>query len=77
MKVKAKKHLGQHFLKDDTICQRIVQHIALEKSNNVLEVGPGTGALTKWLLKEPRIKELLLMEVDQESIDYLNSAYPS
>jgi 16S rRNA (adenine1518-N6/adenine1519-N6)-dimethyltransferase len=76
MKVKAKKHLGQHFLKDDTICQRIVQHIALEKSNNVLEVGPGTGALTKWLLKEPRIKELLLMEVDQESIDYLNSAYP-
>lgn len=76
MKVKAKKHLGQHFLKDESICQQIVEHIGLEKSKNVLEVGPGTGALTKWLLKDSRIKELCLMEVDQESIAYLNSAYP-
>ena len=44
MKVKAKKHLGQHFLKDASICQRIVENLPLSKSQNVLEVGPGTGA---------------------------------
>ena len=55
MKVKAKKHLGQHFLKDASICQRIVASIALENSQNVLEIGPGTGALTKWLIEEKKI----------------------
>lgn len=76
MKVKAKKHLGQHFLKDASICQRIVTSIALEKTQNVLEIGPGTGALTKWLVEENKIQSLFLMEVDQESIVYLNQIYP-
>ena len=72
MKVKAKKHLGQHFLKDASICQRIVECIDLEKSQNVLEIGPGTGALTKWLIEEKKIQSLPVMDVDQESIAYLN-----
>ena len=76
MKVKAKKHLGQHFLKDASICQRIVASIALENSQNVLEIGPGTGALTKWLIEEKKIQSLHLMDVDQESITYLNQLYP-
>ena len=76
MKVKAKKHLGQHFLKDASICQRIVANIALEKSQNVLEIGPGTGALTKWLIEEKKIQSLYLMDVDQESIAYLHQVYP-
>tara|TARA_B100001059_G_scaffold222848_1_gene247229 strand:+ start:5678 stop:6460 length:783 start_codon:yes stop_codon:yes gene_type:complete len=76
MRVKAKKHLGQHFLKDATICQRIVDSIPLEKTQNVLEIGPGTGALTKWLQEEKKIESLFLMDVDQESIAYLNQVYP-
>ena len=76
MKVKAKKHLGQHFLKDASICQRIVENLPLSKSQNVLEVGPGTGALSKWLIDDERIQELYLMDVDEESIAYLKIAYP-
>tara|TARA_B100001287_G_scaffold73856_1_gene61267 strand:+ start:1886 stop:2668 length:783 start_codon:yes stop_codon:yes gene_type:complete len=76
MKVRAKKHLGQHFLKDSSICKRIVENLCLEKSQNVLEIGPGTGALTKWLQAEKKIKSLFLMDVDQESITYLNEVYP-
>ena len=76
MKVKAKKHLGQHFLKDASICQRIVECIDLEKSQNVLEIGSGTGALTKWLIEKKKIQSLHLMDIDQESIAYLNQVYP-
>ena len=76
MDVRAKKHLGQHFLNDASICQRIVANIALEKSQNVLEIGPGTGALTKWLIEEKKIQSLYLMDVDQESIAYLHQVYP-
>ena len=71
MKVKAKKHLGQHFLRDSSISQRIVESISFSKSQNVLEIGPGTGALTKWLLEEKKIQSLFLMDVDQESITFL------
>ena len=70
MKVKAKKHLGQHFLKDASICQRIVASIALENSQNVLEIGPGTGALTKWLIEEKKkIKEFVL-ELDKPYLGF-------
>ena len=65
MKVKAKKHLGQHFLKDTSICQRIVESISLEKSQNILEIGPGTGALTKWLIEEKKISTLIYIAEDQ------------
>jgi len=76
MKVKAKKHLGQHFLKDPSICQRIAGDLKMTKSQNVLEVGPGTGALSKWLIADKRIQELYLMDVDEESITYLKMLYP-
>ena len=76
MKVKPKKHLGQHFLKDPSICQRIVADLKLSESQNVLEVGPGTGALSKWLLEDKRILDLYLMDVDEESISYLKMLYP-
>ena len=50
MSVKAKKHLGQHFLTDENIAEKIVRGLSLESYNNVLEVGPGMGVLTKYLL---------------------------
>ena len=51
MKVIPKKHLGQHFLKDVQICQRIADAILVNESEqNVLEIGPGTGALTQYLI---------------------------
>ena len=51
MKVVPKKHLGQHFLKDVQICKRIADAILInEPEQNVLEIGPGTGALTQFLI---------------------------
>ncbi|MFA6769971.1 MAG: 16S rRNA (adenine(1518)-N(6)/adenine(1519)-N(6))-dimethyltransferase RsmA [Bacteroidales bacterium] len=84
MYVKAKKALGQHFLKDQEIAARIVNSLelslqeTLDKPNfkvNVLEVGPGTGVLTNFLIKNPQI-ELKLAEIDTESVEYLKIHYP-
>ncbi|MCC5921981.1 MAG: 16S rRNA (adenine(1518)-N(6)/adenine(1519)-N(6))-dimethyltransferase RsmA [Cyclobacteriaceae bacterium] len=73
--VKAKKHLGQHFLKDETVSERIATSISFHQSAKCLiEVGPGTGALSKHLLKL-NYEKLLLMEVDKESIAYLIKNY--
>ncbi len=73
MTVKAKKHLGQHFLKDENIAKKIVESLSFEGYNHVLEVGPGTGVLTKYLLEKNGT--LKLAEIDQESIDYLIQNY--
>lgn len=74
-KVKPKKHLGQHFLTDLSIAERIAQavkgHGGVDK---VLEIGPGMGVLTDFLLKNPQ--ELYLIEIDRESIAYLHQKYP-
>ena len=67
-KVRAKKALGQHFLTDQRIAQSIVD--ALEGSGSVLEVGPGMGVLTQYLLQRGDI-DLKLVEIDSESVDYL------
>ncbi len=76
MYVRPKKRLGQHFLKDDNIARKIVQSLTLSYLvNNILEIGPGTGVLTKYLLNEKKIN-LKVIEVDLESIDYLNTNYP-
>ncbi len=72
-KVKAKKHLGQHFLKDLNIAQRIVDAV---DGGVVLEVGPGMGVLTQFLLQRDDI-ELTAMEVDRESVEYLHTHYPA
>ncbi len=75
MKVSPKKHLGQHFLKDAEICRRIADAILNQKShNNVIEVGPGTGALTQHLLEKNF--SLVAYEVDHESVQYLTLHYP-
>ncbi|HET8860392.1 16S rRNA (adenine(1518)-N(6)/adenine(1519)-N(6))-dimethyltransferase RsmA [Marivirga sp.] len=74
--VRAKKHLGQHFLKDQNIAQKIVE--SLEGHNNykkLLEIGPGTGVLSNFLIDKAKY-ELLFMDVDQESVDYLQNLYP-
>jgi len=72
--VRPKKHLGQHFLKDNNIAQAIVDCLDSNYSN-VCEVGPGTGVLTTPLLKKEFIKSLKLIEIDKESIDYLEDNF--
>ena len=70
--VRAKKFLGQHFLKDLSVAQRIAETIA---EGPVLEIGPGMGVLTQYLLKNPRI-QLTAIEIDRESVAYLKEWYP-
>lgn len=74
MSVRAKKHLGQHFLTDENIARNIVDALRYENHNQVLEVGPGMGVLTKYLLEKDA--EIFVAEIDTESIDYLKSHYP-
>lgn len=74
MNVRAKKHLGQHFLTDENIAKKIVDSLSYQHYHQLLEVGPGTGVLTKYLLEKPQ--NLALAEIDQESIDYLQLTYP-
>ena len=73
-KVKAKKHLGQHFLKDESIAKAIADTINLEGYDDVLEIGPGMGVLTKYLLDKPITTYVI--EIDIESVDYLDANYP-
>jgi len=73
-KVKAKKHLGQHFLNDENIAQKIADSLTLEGYTNVLEIGPGMGVLTKYLLLKPITTYVI--EIDTESVDYLQKHYP-
>lgn len=71
--VKAKKFLGQHFLTDETIAEQIADSLLLKDYNNVLEIGPGMGVLTKYLLKKD-IKTYVI-EIDTESVEYLQNNY--
>ena len=73
-KVKAKKHLGQHFLNDESIAKDIADSLTLQQYKKVLEIGPGMGVLTKYLLEKPI--ETYVIEIDTESVDYLNAHYP-
>lgn len=73
-KVKAKKHLGQHFLKDESIAKDIADTLTLNCYEKVLEIGPGMGVLTKYLLEKP--VETYVIEIDTESVTYLNAHYP-
>lgn len=74
MDVRAKKHLGQHFLTDQNIARNIVESLSFEGYRKVLEVGPGMGVLTKFLLEKE--SEIYVAEIDQESIVYLKKHYP-
>lgn len=73
MSVKAKKHLGQHFLTDENIAKNIVEGLSFEGYRNTMEVGPGMGVLTKYLLEKDQ--HIYLAEIDNESIEYLKSNY--
>ncbi len=70
-----KKSLGQHFLKDDSICERIVEALQQTPFQRVLEVGPGGGALTKFLIKIPDI-DFKLVEIDKEKVEFLTTTFP-
>ena len=74
MNVKPKKYLGQHFLLDNTVSQRIAEAIKIENKVNLLEIGPGTGALTQFLMGESI--NLIAYELDKESTIYLNENFP-
>ncbi len=76
MYVRAKKHLGQHFLKEDGIAKRIAESLTGHGGyRHVIEVGPGTGALTKHLIA-PEKYDLTCFEVDRESVEHLTAHYP-
>ena len=74
--VKAKKHLGQHFLTDKNIAAKIVNALTqTDTYNQVLEVGPGMGILSDLLLAKPEL-ETYLIDIDAESYDFLQKKYP-
>jgi len=73
MSVRAKKHLGQHFLNDENIAKNIADSLTLNGYNQVLEIGPGMGVLTKYLLAKKI--PITVMELDSESVAYLNNNF--
>lgn len=73
MKVKAKKHLGQHFLNDENIARDIAEGLTWEGYKRVLEIGPGMGVLTKYILQAK--KNIEVVEIDTESVEYLQEVY--
>ena len=72
-KVRAKKHLGQHFLKDLGIARDIAHSLSLNNYSKVLEVGPGMGVLTQFLITLDT--ETFVIEIDKESVSYLKKHY--
>lgn len=72
--VRPKKNLGQHFLKDQNIARKIVDNLGTTETN-VLEVGPGMGVLTRFLLERPEQK-IHVIEIDRESVEYLDKNFP-
>ena len=71
--VRAKKHLGQHFLTDENIAEKIADTLSFEGYDKTLEIGPGMGVLTKYLLEKDT--EVHVIEIDTESVEYLESHY--
>jgi 16S rRNA (adenine1518-N6/adenine1519-N6)-dimethyltransferase len=71
-----KKSLGQHFLKDESITHKIVAALGEENFTKLVEVGPGGGALTKYLLKIPGV-DFKAVELDDEKVQYLEITYPA
>ncbi|MDQ6813526.1 MAG: 16S rRNA (adenine(1518)-N(6)/adenine(1519)-N(6))-dimethyltransferase RsmA [Bacteroidota bacterium] len=76
MEYRLKKSLGQHFLKDEHVCRNIVDELQKHPFNRLLEVGPGGGALTKYLLKIPAT-DFKAVELDEEKVLFLEKAYPA
>lgn len=76
MQYSLKKSLGQHFLKDENIAQKIIAALQEHSYEKLLEIGPGAGALTRFLLEIKNI-DFKAIELDEEKIDYLLLHYPS
>lgn len=74
MRIRPKKALGQHFLTDLSVAQRIAATLDDYKGLPVVEVGPGMGVLTRFLLDEGH--DVKVVELDTESVDYLNANFP-
>lgn len=70
-----KKSLGQHFLRDENMCRKIVDALQEHPFSQLLEVGPGGGALTKYLIELPRV-DLKCVELDEEKVLWLQREYP-
>lgn len=75
IEVRPKKNLGQHFLKDKNIAQKISDMLTGRGYNTVLEIGPGLGILTDFLIKK-RFSDLRVIEIDNESVHYLKKTWP-
>jgi len=74
--LRAKKHLGQHFLKDENIAHKIVNSLNCGlRCKKVLEIGPGKGILTKYLINEKSF-EIFVVEIDKECVSYLEKTLP-
>ncbi len=73
--MKLKKSLGQHFLKDESVIQKIIDALQQDQISNLLEVGPGGGALTKKLIEIPGVN-FKAVELDEEKIRFLKKTYP-
>ncbi len=71
--VRAKKHLGQHFLKDETIAEKIGDTLGLVGYKNILEIGPGMGVLTKYMVQKD--VSIIAMDLDTESVQYLKENF--
>jgi 16S rRNA (adenine1518-N6/adenine1519-N6)-dimethyltransferase len=76
MEYTLKKSLGQHFLKDEDVCKKIVNDLRKYPFSKLLEVGPGGGALTKYLLELPQI-DFKAVELDLEKVEYLERTFPA
>jgi 16S rRNA (adenine1518-N6/adenine1519-N6)-dimethyltransferase len=74
--IKTKKNLGQHFLKDREIAAKVAGTLTGSGYNSVLEIGPGTGILTGYLL-ERNFPDFRVIEIDNESVYYLRKAFPA
>lgn len=70
-----KKSLGQHFLRDENICRKIIAALQEHPFSQLLEVGPGGGALTKYLVQLPDI-DFKAVELDEEKVNWLKQTYP-
>ena len=71
--VRAKKHLGQHFLKEEAIAEKIADSLSYQGYQQLLEIGPGTGVLTKYLIRQPL--QIIALDLDEESVRYLEDVF--
>ncbi len=76
MQYTLKKSLGQHFLHDENVCRKIVAQLSYTQGMQLLEIGPGGGAITKYLLELPGVNYKAI-EVDEEKVQYLLKTYPA